>query len=265
MKYLNLCLLASTVLLTGCPDNLLPAAHNEETIMKDSAIKRGMVIGDLGGVPVEILRNQVDLLQYNGDPSWGEARVGPIPERSYKSKIFSFGFKIRYSDEVIYDGPSGTVHREYRQQEGLPDSPWVSVGVTSGELYHGPGGIDRIGSGTLRGSSVYDPTATYAKLAESQFDLEVYAPPGIDPKTNSPWREDRHAEDVFIQRDDAGDIITFIRCSNRDVHYPPCQHLFDLEPEMGLYVRASYSRHVLKDWQQIEQVVRKAVLDFRKR
>ena len=260
MKHLPLCLLTSIVLLTGC----LPTTDTEDSTIDGSTITQGMVIGDLGGVPVEIPRNSVHLLQYNGDPGWGEARVGPIPERTYESKIFSFGFDIRYTDGTIYDGPSGTMYREYRQQEGLADSPWVSVGVSSGKMYHGPGGIDRMGGGTLRGSSVYDPTATYAKLPEAQFGLEVYASPSIDPKTNTPWRENRYAEDVFIQRDDAGAIITYIKCSNRDVRRPPCTHRFDLEPEMGLDITVSYSRHVLKDWQQIEQVVRAAVLDFRK-
>ncbi|MBE0442439.1 MULTISPECIES: hypothetical protein [Gammaproteobacteria] len=232
--------------------------------MESDNTEQDTVIGDLGGVPVEIPRESVHLLQYNGDPGWGEARVGPIPERTYESKIFSFGFDIRYTDGTIYDGPNGKMYREYRQQEGLPDSPWVSVGVSSGKMYHGPGGIDRMGGGTLRGSSVYDPTATYAKLPETQFGLEVYASPGIDPETNTPWRENKYAEDVFIQRDGAGAIITYIKCSNRDVRHPPCIHRFDLEPEMGLDVRVSYSRHVLKDWQQIERVVRKAVLNFRK-
>ena len=260
MKHLPLYLLTSIVLLAGC----LPTTDTEDSTIDGSTIKKGMVIGDLGGVPVEMPRESVHLLQYNGDPGWGEARVGPIPERTYESKIFSFGFDIRYTDGTIYDGPSGTMYREYRQQEGLADSPWVSVGVSSGKMYHGPGGIDRMGGGTLRGSSVYDPTATYAKLAETQFGLEVYASPGIDPETNTPWRENKYAEDVFIQRDDAGVIITYIKCSNRDVRRPPCTHRFDLEPEMGLDITVSYSRHVLKDWQQIEQVVRAAVLDFRK-
>ena len=265
MRYINLCWLSSVMLLSGCSEssNLIDNIKEGMSMESDNT-QQGIVIGDLGGVPVEMPRNSVRLLQYNGDPGWGEAREGAIPERTYESKIFSFGFYIRYTDGTIYDGPSGTMYREYRQQEGLPDSPWVFVGVSSGKMYHGPGGIDRIGGGTLKGSSVYDPTATYTKLAETQFGLEVYASPGIDPKTNTPWRENKYADDVFIQRDKAGVITTYIECSNRDVRRPPCSHRFDLEPEMGLHVTVSYSRHVLKDWQQIEQVVRAAVLDFRK-
>jgi len=265
MRYINLCWLSSVMLLSGCSESSNFIDNIKEGIsMESDNTQQGIVIGDLGGVPVEMPRESVHLLQYNGDPGWGEARVGPIPERTYESKIFSFGFDIRYTDGTIYDGPNGKMHRDYKQQEGLPDSPWVSVGVISGEYYHGPGGIDRIGSGTLSYSPNNGPASTYAKLPETQFGLEVYAPPGIDPKTDTPWRENKYAEDVFIQRDDAGVITTYIECSNRDVRRPPCVHMFDLEPEMGLHVRVSYSRHVLKDWQQIEQVVRAAVLDFRK-
>jgi len=108
------------------------------------------------------------------------------------------------------------------------------------------------------------PAYRYAKLDSKQYGLEVYASPGIDPKTNKPWREDSSAKDVFIQRDKTGQIITYIECSNRDVPRPPCSHRFDLEPEMGLFVNVHYSRHNLADWQQIEQVVRQQIFNFRR-
>ncbi|MGP5495526.1 hypothetical protein ACTXNC_12700, partial [Psychrobacter celer] len=152
----------------------------------------------------------------------------------------------------------------YDAQKNLSDGPWVSVGVNSGDRYYGAGGIDRIGSDITIASPSKHAVFTYAKLPDAQYGLEVYAPPGIDPKTNTPWREDDYAEDVFIQRDDNGMITTYIKCSNRDVERPPCTHYFDLEPEMGLDVYVSYSRYVLKDWQQIEQVVKKVILGFRK-
>ncbi len=45
---------------------------------------------------------------------------------------------------------------------------------------------------------------------------------------------------------------------------PPCIQYFDLEPDMALYVYASYSRYNLADWQQIEHLVKQRILDFRK-
>ncbi|MGP5493782.1 hypothetical protein ACTXMK_04910 [Psychrobacter celer] len=254
MSYIKSCLLSLAVSFGGCVDVDRPIIDIEQDI----------VIGDLGGVPVEMPRDSVRLVEYNGDPGWGEVRAGAIPERTYASKISSFGFDVRYTDGALYDGIVGKWSDEYEAQKNLSDSPWVSVGVNSGDRYLDTNGIDRIANGRINAVPDEHPVFTYAKLPESQFGLEVYAPPGVDPKTKTPWRDARSAEDVFIQRDDNGTIITYIKCSNRDVEQPPCTHYFDLEPDMKLDVYVSYSRYVLKDWQRIEQVVREALLGFRK-
>ena len=221
-------------------------------------------IGDLGGVPVDLPKNLVHLVEYDGDPVWGKKREGPKSTRSYESNINSFGFYIRYTDNTIFDENNKEMERVYDEEKNLPDSPWVSVNVTSGDRYYGAGGIHRIGDGALNPSKEAGPVHQYEQLDSDQYRLEVYAPPGIDPKTDRPYREDRYAKDVFIQRDKTGKIITYVECSNRDVPSPPCQHLFDLEPQMALDLSVQYSRHNLADWQQIEQVVRQQVLNFRK-
>lgn len=220
-------------------------------------------VGDLGGVPVDLPKNLVHLVEYDGDPAWGKKRESPKPTRSYDSKINSFGFDVRYTDNTIFDESSKEIKRAYDEQKNLGNSPWISVSVSSGDRYHGVGAIHRIGNGTISASDVH-PAYRYAKLDSKQYGLEVYASPGIDPKTNKPWREDSSAKDVFIQRDKTGQIITYIECSNRDVPRPPCSHRFDLEPEMGLFVNVHYSRHNLADWQQIEQVVRQQIFNFRR-
>ena len=261
MKYIPLCLLSSVMLFSGCSEASNTIDNNNE---EGSSMQKEIVVGDLGGVPVEMPRDSVRLVEYNGDPDWGEDFKDGVPKRTYESKISSFGFDVRYTDGALYDGIVGKLSDEYEAQKNLSESPWVSVGVNSGNRYHGRGAVHRIGDGRIDAMPDEHPVFTYAKLPESQFGLEVYAPPGVDPKTNTPWREDRDAEDVFIQRDDNEIITTYIKCSNRDVERPPCTHYFDLEPEMELYVRVSYSRYVLKDWQRIEQVVREALLGFRK-
>lgn len=245
---------------SGCSE----ASNTIDNIKERSTVQKDSVIGDLGGVPVEMPRDAVHLVEYNGNPSWGEVREGAVPKRTYESKISSFGFDVRYTDGALYDGIVGKVAEEYEAQKNLADSPWVSVSVHSGNRYHGEGTVHSIGDGTIRAEFTELPVYRYEKLPKQHYGLEVYAPPGIDPKTNTLWREDRHAEDVFIQRDKDGVIVTYIECSNRDVERPPCTHYFDLEPDMGLYVYVGYSRYVLKDWQRIEEVVREALLGFRK-
>ena len=266
MKHTNLFLLSTAILFSGCSDASTAINNNikEGNSMQDDSVRKDIVIGDLGGVPMEIPRDSVRLVEYNGDPDWGEDFEGAVPKRTYESKISSFGFDVRYTDGALYDGVVGKVSDEYEAQKNLSDSPWVSVSVHSGNRYHGKGAVHRIGDGTINAMPDEHPVYTYAKLSETQFGLEVYAPPGIDPKTNTPWRNARSAKDIFIQRNGKDVITTYIECSNRDVERPPCSHYFDLEPEMGLYVYVSYSRYVLKDWQRIEQVVREALLEFKK-
>ena len=261
MKYIALCLLSSVMLFSGCSEASNTIDNN---IKEGSSMQKEIVVGDLGGVPVEIPADSVRLVEYNGDPDWGESFEGAVPERTYESKINSFGFDVRYTDGALYDGFVGELADEYDAQKNLPDSPWVSVSVHSGNRYHGKGSVHSIGDGTINPTYEVTPNHYYEKLPQSKYGLEVYAPPGIDNKTNTPWRENRFSKDIFIKRDENSIITTYIKCSNRDVERPPCTHYFDLEPTMGLYVYVGYSRYVLKDWQQIEHVVREALLRFRK-
>ncbi|WP_227687445.1 hypothetical protein [Psychrobacter fjordensis] len=223
-------------------------------------------IGDLGGVPVDMPKNLVHFVAYDGDPTFGNKREHPKPMRTYDSKINSFGFDLRYTDNTMLDTTNKALKSTYRRdnKRNLGDNPWVSVSVNSGDRVTVPNPTHRIGYGTLNPSKEAGPVHEYERLDNDQFGLEVYAPPNIDPVTNKPWRENRYAEDVFIQRDKTGQIITHIECSNRDVPRPPCTQFFDLGLQRNISIEAHYSRYNLADWQQIEQVVRQHVLGFQK-
>ena len=56
------------------------------------------MVGDLGGVPVAIPRHFANYVEYEGDPGFGEKRIGPRPERTHASKLTSFGFDVRFPD-----------------------------------------------------------------------------------------------------------------------------------------------------------------------
>lgn len=238
-------------------------------ILNDTATKKNIgayntmddkyIIGDLGGVPVNIPRELVRLVEYDDDPDWGENRQGDTPIRTYQSKISSFGFDIRYTDGVFSEQSN-----EYDQQKNLPHSPWVSVGINSSNRYYGAGGINRLAEATINPNYEVEPNHIYERLPKLQYGLEVYAPPGIDLVTNKPWRENLYAEDIFIRRDAKGEVITYIKCSNRDVPHPPCTHYFDLEPDMKLDVYVSYSHYVLHDWQKIENIAKAPIKGFKK-
>lgn len=222
-------------------------------------------IGDLGGVPVDMPKNLVHFVAYDGDPTFGNKREHPKPMRTYDSKINSFGFDLRYTDNTMLDTTNKALKSAYRRdnKRNLGDNPWVSVSVNSGDRVTVSNPTHRIGYGTINASDVH-PVFQYQPLNDDQFGLEVYTQTGIDPKTNKPWREDSSAKDVFIQRDKTGQIITHIECFNRDVPRPPCTHFFDLGPQRNLSIRAHYSRYNLADWQKIENLVRQQLLSFQK-
>ncbi|MHA3049645.1 hypothetical protein [Acinetobacter sp. ANC 4641] len=255
LKTLQILLInTALVSLTGCFDNPSDSKKIHSTV----------TIGDLGGVPVNLPNHIVGLVEYDGDPSWGEKRVGDIPERTYQSKINSFGFDIRYTDGQLLDKNNKNLKKQYGVEKLKPDNPWILVGINSGKRYYGKGSTHRIGDGTIHPQTKDSPVHTYAKLVDKKYGLEVYAPPGIDPKTNTPWRENQYAKDVFIQRNKNGEIVVYIECSNRQVRRPPCKQYFDLEPNMHLYVYAVYSRWDLEYWQQIQSTIKQAILNFKK-
>ena len=222
-------------------------------------------IGDLGGVPVDMPKNLVHFVAYDGDPTFGNKREHPKPMRTYNSKINSFGFDLRYTDNTMLDTTNKALKSAYRRdnKRNLGDNPWVSVSVNSGDRVTVSNPTHRIGYGTINASDVH-PVFQYQPLNDDQFGLEVYTQTGIDPKTNKPWREDSSAKDVFLRRDKTGQIITHIECFNRDVPRPPCTHFFDLGPQRNLSISAHYSRYNLADWQKIENLVRQQLLRFQK-
>ncbi len=58
----------------------------------------GLVIGDLGGMPVSIPHHFAHFVEYEGDPRFLEPRKGTPPMRGYQSKLRSFGFEVRFPD-----------------------------------------------------------------------------------------------------------------------------------------------------------------------
>ncbi len=69
-------LLFSALSLSGCSDSSTVANTEDK-----------YAIGDLGGVSVNLPREFVEMIEYNGDPSWIAKRVGKKPERTYNKSL----------------------------------------------------------------------------------------------------------------------------------------------------------------------------------
>ncbi len=215
------------------------------------------VVGDLGGVPVNIPRHFANYVEYEGDPGWGEKRKGSKPKRTHQSKLTSFGYYTRFPDmagessfELVKDKSSYSIHT----------TPWINVGITTGNIYPGDGFLDRLAAAMINSSSSYEQ---YEQLPEMEHGLTVYVAGGIDHQTNKPYREHSQAKDVFLHRDNTNRVATYIDCSNRLGGSQPCQHTFSLDPHMHAKVYVQYRRTQLPHWREIQQAVTQQILGFK--
>lgn len=217
------------------------------------------VVGDLGGMPVTIPRHFADLVEYSGDPAWGEARKGPRPRRTHASRLASFGFYVRFPDMA---GLSTPELRQHKQSQGIYNTMWISVGVTTGDIYPGHGFLDRQADALDKPDGILK-YEHYEKLPGQLFGLTVYAAAGTNPQTNKPYREHSQASDRFVHRRETGRVDTYIRCNNVTRHVATCKQNFSLEPDAKAKIYVSYRRDLLPHWQQIQASVAQLILSFK--
>lgn len=216
------------------------------------------VIGNLGGVPVKIPRYFANFAEYDGDPSWGEKRKGARPARTQQSKLMCFSYHVRYPDMA---GESSwelsNDHKKYQAGQ----NPWINVVIRSGQIYSGDDFLQRfVASISSKGTILkYEK---YTPLPELQYGLTVYAAAGMDPKTNTPYRDDINAHDIFVPRNKDKKATAHIRCSNRIGVTSVCQHTFSLEPRMDAEVELLYPRSFLPQWLEIQRAINAQILGF---
>ncbi|MDO4795952.1 MAG: hypothetical protein Q4A28_08460 [Brachymonas sp.] len=90
------------------------------------------VIGDLGGLKVRIPRHYAEYVVYDGDPRWGKKRKGPIPERTFNSKLRNFGIRARFPDMRGLE--NAQLQEELRSYSLNPDNPWLNMTINSGKI-----------------------------------------------------------------------------------------------------------------------------------
>lgn len=244
---LNAVILAVVALPACSPQNPANAQDHDLPLPgQDAASLRIPVIGNLGGVPVKIPFEFAELVEYDGEPTnWGQRPYTPPPPRTLASGITSFGFSVKYPEMI---GPTTLkMNLGEKNTYTAEGSPWLGVGITSGDHFPGTGFLDRAFKATVdyKGptGSEREKLREYAKLPEKFHGLTVYVPPGIDGRTGKPRRESKYAKEIYVAFDAAGKIRALIRCEFNRLR-PYCDHEITLEPDMKTQVNIRYAKRI---------------------
>lgn len=255
-----LCVLVASILLVACSDFDVSAKRTVE--------QNEVVVGDFGGMRVEIPSYYVRLVEYDGDPSFGQIRQGPSPGRTFESRIRSFGLSARYPD---MSGLVDDKTREEKRLQPLSEDSWLNVGIISGEFYSGDDFLQKLtrnlrgdtfdrGEGEFKGHWNY----LYRRQSSRKFGLDVFLLTGTDPRTGKPASQSEDTYDIYIHRDSANRVDTFIQCNRT---YVPggiavCHMEFGLAPQAHVEVDVGFRSGLLSEWRGIRQSVQHLLLSF---
>ena len=206
------------------------------------------VVGDLGGMPVTIARHIPHMVEYDGDPGWGEKRKGPPPERTHTSKLASFGVYVRYPDMATLSTPE--LWHEFEKKR-MYHHTWLDLMIQSGSSYPGHGFLNRRYQATIPNPEQHDVFEQYESLPSSINGLELYAKRGVNPHTGMAHRYEWSDGDLYIHRNRQGKVTTFIRCTFRSglQRYSACAQDWSMEQYgLGIFVRARYAPNLLHQW-----------------
>jgi hypothetical protein len=219
------------------------------------------VIGDLGGMPVKISRHVAENVEYDGDPGFsGPPRQGPPPERTYASRLKSFGFDIRFPDMAMLTSREMWANKK---SYTIFNTQWMRVSITSGESFPGRGFMNRphVSNGQTKDDYWWN---TYEEIPVKKFGLTEYRLVGIDPRTGQPARDHREAKIIYIHRDRDGKVLTRIDCDNVPHEAVRCTQSWSMEAKnVDAEIGVHYRRGFLRDWPEIQQRVTQVILDFR--
>lgn len=223
------------------------------------------IIGDLGGVPVNLPSSVVRFVEYVDSPGWDMDKIRSYnpPTRNYQSVLKSFDFAFRNSDGALYDENKRDLVKQYRAEQSAGGDDWVRV-IISAAPVESPRKypLDYLYETSFQkwATAAEEP---YAFTGEYRYGLEYYVVPGINTETQKPWREDNGVKDLFVYKDADGHVVTYIRCSNHNVASPPCTHYFEMTSPMKLgIVDLSYNRQHLGSWKEIQEKAKTFILTF---
>ena len=255
--------------------NLARAMHGAASQQPDDAPKdkygQPYIIGNLGGVPVNLPSSVVSLVEYDDSPGWDPEKLRTYnpPTRSYQSVITSFGFYFFNSDAQLLDNNDPALRERDDKDWGIDGSTSDKVGVhITFDPQHPPKykNLDSWLARRMDKARIEPPYPNHSdyfeRTAETLYGLEVYINPGIDSKTGKPWREHENAQDLFVGRDSEGHVQTLIECSNKPIPAPVCVHYLISPYPMQIKIDVDYGRPQLSQWRDIQRNTIQFLINF---
>ncbi|WP_239325838.1 hypothetical protein [Snodgrassella gandavensis] len=258
-------LLWQVLLLAGCDYYLSeqpekqPAQQVPEPFRNQDSRERYDTIGKLGTQSISIPAGVIDgWARYMGDPGdFADPKIKAKyqrPPESYDLPIESFGFLYRITDGDVYTSFRQT-EEDYRHDNetlipyGKP-FPWASISVYGQYDATAPLNFNFTVQDDFRVSKEVT-NIDYIQQPQPLYGLTVYrANNGIDPETGEPWKSDTLARDKMINKDQAGNIKTYIQCEFTQ-YKNFCSHMF-YNDDWHIQVWISYNRSYLPQWQEME-------------
>ena len=266
MKKIILVACLSSLFLTACEQQ-----KNKEPEFKAPMGPYGLPyqVGNLGGKAV-LLGEEAFFTEYEDSPVLvREHRYKgyKAPPRDFNSVITSFGMEMKYTTGIAlvrYQGAPQESYRQYKAEIDSPDNQWINLIVNSGIRYH-PDLTSYFINSTVD-SKIKNIKEThyiyiYIPTYEQEFGLEKYAPHPEWVKFSGYAK----TQDMYLQKDSAGKVITLISCTNsvvKERSAPRCNMRWNLEPFMKVQMEAYFQRVHLKDWQLIRKNSEKLIKSF---
>ena len=192
------------------------------------------------------------------------------PPWDFNSVITSFGVDMKYPTGLVlvrYQDVPQEAYRQYKVDIKSPYHQWVHINVNAGIRYHpdltamfinytlDTNVISKQNMVDTHYRSIYIPTQQH------EFGLEKYGPHPDWVKFSGYSKTD----DMYIQKDNQGKVITLIHCNNFVIHgllAAQCQMRWNLEPFMKVRLTANFARVHLKDWQLIRKNSEKLIESY---
>jgi hypothetical protein len=251
-------LLWQVLLLAGC-DYFVSEQQAQVPFYNRDSRGRADTIGKLGTHSISIPAGVIDgWARYMGDPGdFADPKIKAKyqrPPESYDLPIESFGFLYRITDGDIYTSFRQTEEDYRRDNETLipygKPFPWASVSAYGQYDAEVPLNFNAYVQEGFKISKEIS-NINYIQQSQPLYGLTVYrANNGIDPETGEPWKSDVNAKDIFIKKDQTGNIKTYIDCQFTQ-HINSCHHMF-YNDDWHIQVWISYSRTYLPQWQEME-------------